>query len=76
MSPAPKTDEQKCELTPRERDVLLWVCEGKTHTDIATILGISRQGVRNHVVRIQHKLKVYSIAHLVRWAVREGLIQP
>ncbi len=45
-------------LTPRETEVLSWLCQGKTNPEIAIILGISRYTARNHVERILAKLQV------------------
>jgi DNA-binding NarL/FixJ family response regulator len=39
-------------LTPRVAEVLLWVAQGKTNSDIATILGISESTVKKHVIEI------------------------
>jgi DNA-binding NarL/FixJ family response regulator len=45
-------------LTPRVAEVLLWVAQGKTNSDIATILGISEWTVKKHVLEIFEKLNV------------------
>lgn len=45
-------------LTPREAEVLLWVAQGKTNPEIATILGISAHTVRTHLERVFTKLGV------------------
>lgn len=45
-------------LTPRVAEVLLWVAQGKTNADIATILGISEWTVKKHVLEIFDKLGV------------------
>lgn len=45
-------------LTPRVAEVLLWVAQGKTNADIATILGISEWTVKKHVLEIFDKLSV------------------
>ena len=39
-------------LTPRVEEVLLWLCQGKTNSDIATILGNSESTVRKQVLEI------------------------
>lgn len=48
----------KLELTPRVAEVLLWVAQGKTNSDIATILGISESTVKKHLLEIFEKLGV------------------
>jgi DNA-binding NarL/FixJ family response regulator len=45
-------------LTPRVAEVLLWVAQGKTNADIATILGISEWTVKKHVLEIFQRLGV------------------
>src|SRR5206468_5751076 len=48
----------KLGLTPRATETLLWVCQGKTNPDIATILGITESTVKKHVQEIFEKLGV------------------
>ncbi len=48
----------KLGLTPRVAEVLLWVAQGKTNPEIATILGISEWTVKKHVIEIFDKLNV------------------
>jgi len=45
-------------LTPRERDVLFWIAQGKTNGDIGIVLGLSGHTVHKHVDRILSKLGV------------------
>src|SRR5678815_1760288 len=45
-------------LTPRVAEVLLWVAQGKTNGDIATILGISESTVKKHMLEVFQKLGV------------------
>jgi len=45
-------------LTPRVAEVLLWVAQGKTNADIATILGISESTVKKHLLEIFEVLGV------------------
>ena len=62
------------QLTSREREVLQLIAEGKTNKDIATTLTLSVYTVDAHRGRIMEKLNVHSINELVRFAVRNGLI--
>ena len=48
----------KLGLTPRVAEVLLWVAQGKTNSDIASILGISESTVKKHLLEIFLKLSV------------------
>jgi len=63
-------------LTPRERQVLQLVAEGKTTKEIATIMGVSAKTSESHRLRIMQKLGIHSAAGLVRYAIREGLVNP
>ncbi|MGH9869389.1 MAG: response regulator [Candidatus Polarisedimenticolia bacterium] len=62
-------------LSPREREVLQLVAEGKTTKEIASVLGISVKTVESHRTRIMAKLNIHETAGLVRYAIRQGLIQ-
>jgi two-component system, NarL family, response regulator NreC len=61
-------------LTTREREVLQMLAEGKTNKEIAGILNLSVYTVDAHRGRIMEKLNLHSINELVRFAVRNGLI--
>jgi len=62
-------------LTPREREVLQLVAEGKTTKQVAKLLGVSTKTAESHRTRIMAKLKIHETAGLVRYAIRRGLIQ-
>jgi DNA-binding NarL/FixJ family response regulator len=61
-------------LTSREREVLQMLAEGKTNKEIASVLNLSVYTVDAHRGRIMEKLNLHSINELVRFAVRNGLI--
>jgi len=61
-------------LTSREREILQMLAEGKTNKEIATALDLSVYTVDAHRGRVMEKLNVHSIGELVRFAVRNGLI--
>jgi DNA-binding NarL/FixJ family response regulator len=61
-------------LTSREREILQLVAEGKTNKDIASSLNLSVYTVDGHRTRIMDKLNLHSIGELVRFAVRNGLV--
>ena len=63
-------------LTPRERQVLQLIAEGKTNKETAGILEISVKTAESHRSRIMQKLQVHETAGLVRHAIRLGLTQP
>lgn len=63
------------ELTPRERDVLQWLAQGKTTWDISVILNISERTVKFHIANIFRKLDANTRAHAVAIALDRGLIE-
>lgn len=63
------------ELTGREIEILGLVGEGKTSKEIAEVLFISENTVRNHVRNILDKLGLKSRFEAVNWAHREGLLE-
>ncbi len=71
-----KTDLPADPLTPREREVLQLIAEGKATKDIAGLLGVSVKTIESHRVRLMEKLDIHQTAGLVRYAIRRGLIQP
>ena len=71
-----KTESPGDPLSPRERQVLQLVAEGKTTKEIATVLGVSVKTADSHRTRIMKKLDMHGTAGLVRYAIRTGLIQP
>lgn len=62
-------------LTPRELEVLTLVAEGYTSQQIANRLVLSVKTVQAHRANIMEKLGLRDITHLVRFAIRHGLIQ-
>jgi DNA-binding NarL/FixJ family response regulator len=61
-------------LTSREREVLQMIAEGKTNKEIATSLNLSVYTVEAHRGRVMEKLNLHSTGELVRFALRNGLI--
>ncbi len=68
--------ELKVALSPRERQVLQLIAEGKTTKDIAGLIHVSAKTVETHRARLMQKLDIHEIAGLVRYAIRKGLVQP
>src|SRR6185312_6724918 len=62
-------------ISDRERQVLQLVAEGKTTKEIAGILGISVKTAESHRSNIMDKLDIHDTAGLVRYAIRNGIIQ-
>ena len=61
-------------LSPREREVLQLLAEGRTSKDVAVILNIAVKTAETHRSNIMSKLDVHSIAKLVLYAVRNEII--
>ena len=62
-------------LTPREREIVQLLAEGKSNKQIAGYLGISVKTAETHRANIMLKLDFHSLADLVRYAVRNNIIQ-
>ena len=60
-------------LTSKEREVLQLIAEGRSTKEIAGLLNVSVKTIETHRVNIMEKLKVYSVAELTKFAIREGL---
>ena len=61
-------------LTPREREVLSWVSQGKTSRDIAQILELSRRTVEHYITTSMEKLDAVNRLQAVTEAIRLGEI--
>jgi DNA-binding NarL/FixJ family response regulator len=62
-------------LTARERETVQLIAEGKSNKEVADIFGISVKTVETHRAAIMRKLKLKSMADLVRYAVRNGIVE-
>lgn len=69
-----QTGDGTDELTPRERDVLRYLAEGKRSQEIAELLCISVGTVEVHRRNMMKKLEMHSSVELTRYAIREGII--
>ncbi len=63
-------------LSPRERQVVQLVAEGKSTKQIAELLNISVKTAEYHRGRVMDKLDIHDTAGLVRYAIRHGLVVP
>ena len=61
-------------LSRREEQCLVWAARGKTHQDIAGILGLGPGSVKTHLDTARHKLRCINLAHAVGVAVATGVI--
>ena len=73
-SEAPVCKRSVSDLTPRQREVLQLIAEGKGTRSIAAILRISVKTVEFHRTRIMDELDLHSTAELTKYAVSEGLV--
>jgi len=64
------------QLTPREREIVQLLAEGKSNKEIATFLSISVKTAETHRANIMLKLNFHSVTELVRYAVKNKIIQP
>jgi len=71
-----KTELPYDPLTPRERQVLQLIAEGKTTKEAAIVLDVSVKTAETHRTNLMEKLDIHSTAGLVRYAIRRGLLQP
>lgn len=71
-----KAEKPKDPLTGRERQVLQLIAEGKSTKDVASLLNISVKTAESHRTRLMRKLDIHETASLVRYAVRQGIVQP
>ena len=70
-----ETDPLSGRPSPRERQVLRFLADGKSSKEIASILDISTRTVECYRARVMHKLGLHSAAALVRYAVRNNIVE-
>lgn len=63
-------------LTPRQREVLQLVAEGKSNKEIAKILNVSVKTIDFHKAGITEELGLHSTAELTRYAIEHGIVGP
>jgi DNA-binding NarL/FixJ family response regulator len=61
-------------LTPREREVVQLLAEGKSTKEVATSLGLSVKTAETHRSNIMRKLQLHSVSDLVLYAVRNNIV--
>ncbi len=72
----PELKESLIMLTPRQREVLQLVGEGKSTKEVAVLLNVSVKTVEFHKARIMEQLGLRSTAALIKYAITEGLANP
>ena len=63
-------------LTPRELDIVRLLAQGKSNKEVAASLGLSQRTVESHRTRIMQRLELHSFSDLIRYAIRNKIIQP
>jgi len=61
-------------LTPREREVVQLLAEGKSTKEVAVALGLSVKTAETHRSNIMRKLQLHSVSDLVMYAVRNNIV--
>jgi DNA-binding NarL/FixJ family response regulator len=69
-------DEGAAMVTPREREIIQLVTEGHSSKETAAVLGVSVKTVEAHRANIMRKLRLRSVSDLVRYAIRNQIVQP
>jgi DNA-binding NarL/FixJ family response regulator len=62
------------QLTPRQREILQLVAEGKSSKQIAQLLNASIKTIESHRASLMERLDIHDVAGLVRYAIRHGLV--
>jgi DNA-binding NarL/FixJ family response regulator len=73
-APSPQTLKRE-RLTSREREIVQLLAEGRSSKQVATTLGISTKTAETHRANIMRKLEIHSVSDLVRYAVRNQIIE-
>jgi DNA-binding NarL/FixJ family response regulator len=61
-------------LTPREREIVQLLAEGKSSKEVAVVLGLSVKTAETHRSNIMRKLELHSVSDLVMYAVRNNIV--
>jgi len=70
-----QTHSTENHLTPREREVVQLLANGKTAKEVAASLGLSVKTVETHRSNVMRKLQIHSVSELVLYAVRNNIIR-
>jgi len=73
--PRPADEPEREVLTPREREIVQLLAEGKSTKEVAVALGLSVKTAETHRSNIMRKLNLHSISELVLYAVRNNIVQ-
>lgn len=62
-------------LTRRQTEIVQLLCEGKSNKEVARALGLSSRTVENQRAHIMQKLGFHSFSELIRYAIKNGIVQ-
>jgi DNA-binding NarL/FixJ family response regulator len=74
-SPVPPQPPNQNRLTSREREIVQLLAEGKSSKEVAVALGISVKTAETHRANIMRKLQLHSVSELVRYAIKNQIIE-
>jgi DNA-binding NarL/FixJ family response regulator len=74
-SPVQPPATPRSRLTSREREIVQLLAEGKSSKELAAVLGISVKTAETHRANIMRKLQVHSVSELVRYAIKNSIIE-
>ena len=69
------TDAPASRLTPRQREIVQLLAEGKSSKEVAVALGLSVKTAETHRANIMRRLECHSVSELVRYAIRNKIIE-
>jgi DNA-binding NarL/FixJ family response regulator len=72
----PRVRDQKKTLTPRQREVVQLLAEGKSMKEVASILNLTPRTVAFHKYRAMGELNIATTAELIQFAIRERILVP
>lgn len=76
VSPDAQPERIGDRLTSREREIVQLLSEGKSSKEVASTLNISVKTAETHRANVMRKLDIHSVSELVRYAVRNQIIEP
>jgi DNA-binding NarL/FixJ family response regulator len=71
-----QADHSPVGVTSREREIIQLVAEGRSNKEAASTLGISVKTIEAHRANIMRKLQLRTVSDLVRYAIRNKIVQP
>jgi DNA-binding NarL/FixJ family response regulator len=72
---SPQPVSPRSRLTSREREIVQLLAEGKSSKEVAVVLGISVKTAETHRANVMRKLQVHSVSELVRYAIKNSIIE-